>query len=346
MAALLPHKSLTLQTADHGISVLADELSTDGSSARARVLAQNCARSTVVTAEEFQKMTKENGRALFRNHDVAYIYHNVIDMTGDDKMTEGNTCKAAQDAIEEIIAMVKRLAGYNATNIIVTADHGFIYQNRELSEDDFLDGVPAGLSVLKINRRFVFGKSLTPVDGLKKFTPAELGVQGDCEIQIAKSINRLRVKGSGSRYVHGGASLQEIVIPVLKIRKKREGDTTQVDVNIISGMSVITSGQIAVKCYQMQPVEGKILPRTLRAGLYSLSGELISDEHELVFDLTGSSTHDREMTFSLVLTHEAEKYNGQEIVLKLRERESGTTFYKDYQTRKYQLRRQLMDMDF
>ena len=89
--------------------------------------------------------------------------------------------------------------------------------------------------------------------------------------------------------------------------------------NIISGMSVITSGQIAVKCYQMQPVEGKILPRTLRAGLYSLSGELISDEHELVFDLTGSSTHDREMTFSLVLTHEAEKYNGQEIVLKLRE---------------------------
>ena len=346
MAALLPHKSLTLQTADHGISVLADELSTDGSSARARVLAQNCARSTVVTAEEFQKMTKENGRALFRNHDVAYIYHNVIDMTGDDKMTEGNTCKAAQDAIEEIIAMVKRLAGYNATNIIVTADHGFIYQNRELSEDDFLDGVPAGLSVLKINRRFVFGKSLTPVDGLKKFTPTELGVQGDCEIQIAKSINRLRVKGSGSRYVHGGASLQEIVIPVLKIRKKREGDTTQVDVNIISGMSVITSGQIAVKCYQMQPVEGKILPRTLRAGLYSLSGELISDEHELVFDLTGSSTHDREMTFSLVLTHEAEKYNGQEIVLKLRERESGTTFYKDYQTRKYQLRRQLMDMDF
>ena len=65
-----------------------------------------------------------------------------------------------------------------------------------------------------------------------------------------------------------------------------------------------------------------------------------------MFDLTGSSTHDREMTFSLVLTHEAEKYNGQEIVLKLRERESGTTFYKDYQTRKYQLRRQLMDMDF
>ena len=309
-------------------------------------MAQKCEHSSVLTAEELQNMTKENGRALFRDNDVVYIYHNKIDKVGDDKMTEANTCKAAQDAIDEIIAMVKRLAGYNVTNLIVTADHGFIYQNRELPEDDFLAGTPSGLALQKVNRRFVFGQGLTPVDGLKTFTPDTLGIQGDCEIQIAKSINRLRVKGSGSRYVHGGASLQEIVIPVLKIRKKREGDTAPVEVDIISGVSVITSGQIAVKCYQTSPVERKTLPRTLRAGLFSLFGELISDEHDLVFDLTGQRARDREITFSLVLTHEAEKYNGQEVVLKLQEREQGTTFYKDYQTRKYQLRRQLMDLDF
>jgi hypothetical protein len=44
------------------------------------------------------------------------------------------------------------------------------------------------------------------------------------EVQIPKSINRLRLKGSGSRFVHGGASLQEVVIPVLKINKKRQSD--------------------------------------------------------------------------------------------------------------------------
>lgn len=346
MAALLPHRSLELRITDNGVSALANEQNTDGSIARAKILAQKCEHSSVLTAEELQNMTKENGRALFRDNDVVYIYHNRIDKVGDDKMTEANTCKAAQDAIDEIIAMVKRLAGYNVTNLIVTADHGFIYQNRELPEDDFLVGTPSGLSLQKVNRRFVIGQGLTPVDGLKKFTPDALGIQGNCEIQIAKSINRLRVKGSGSRYVHGGASLQEVVVPVLKIRKKREGDTALVEVDIISGVSVITSGQIAVKCYQASPVEGKTLPRTLRAGLFSLSGELISDEHELVFDLTGQGARDREFTFSLVLTHEAEKYNGQEVVLKLQECEQGTTFYKDYQTRKYQLRRQLMDLDF
>ena len=54
----------------------------------------------------------------------------------------------------------------------------------------------------------------------------------------------------------------------------------------------------------------------------------------------------REVTCSLVLTRDAEKFNGQEIVLKLLENEPGTNYSKEYLTRKYQLRRQLADMDF
>ena len=80
--------------------------------------------------------------------------------------------------------------------------------------------------------------------------------------------------------------------------------------------------------------------------MYSQDDKLISDKHELLFDLTGKEPRDREITCGLVLTRDAEKYNGQEIVLKLRELESGTTYYKDYLTRKYQLRRQLVDLDF
>ena len=181
---------------------------------------------------------------------------------------------------------------------------------------------------------------------MRKFLPEELGFQSDLEIQIPKSINRLRLQGAGSRYVHGGATLQEVIIPVLTIHKKREGDTSQVDVEIISGMSVITSGQLAITCYQRQSVGGKILPRRLVAGLFSLTGELISDERELLFDCSATDPRDRELTCGLVLSHEAEKYNGQEVILKLRELEPGTTVYKDYQTRRFQLRRQLMDLDF
>lgn len=346
MSALLPHKNLELNCSNNTITVSADGLSTLGSAARAKVLASKVPRSSVLTAEELNSLTKDDGRALFRENDVVYIYHNTIDATGDDLTSEGKTFEAVENAIAEIISMLKRLTGYNVTNIIVTADHGFIYQNRELPSDEFLSGEPAGADIARMNRRFVIGKNLSPVDGLQKYNLETLELQGNCEVQIVKSINRLRVKGSGSRYVHGGATLQEIVVPVLKINKKREGDLSYVDVDIISGMQVITSGQKAVRFYQQQPVEGKLLPRKLEVALYSQDDKLISDKHELLFDFAGKEPRDREITCGLVLTRDAEKYNGQEIVLKLRELESGTTYYKDYLTRKYQLRRQLVDLDF
>ena len=346
MAALLPHKNLELTCSNNAVAVSVDGLSTLGSAARAKVLASKVPHSSVLTAEELNSLTRDDGRALFRDNDVVYIYHNTIDATGDDLASEGKTFEAVENAIAEIISMLKRLTGYNVTNIIVTADHGFIYQNRELPNDEFLSGEPAGADIAKVNRRFVIGKNLSPGDGLLKYNLETLELQGNCEVQIVKSINRLRVNGSGSRYVHGGATLQEIVVPVLKINKKREGDLSYVDVDIISGMQVITSGQMAVRFYQQQPVEGKLLPRKLEVALYSQDDKLISDKHELLFDLTGKEPRDREITCGLVLTRDAEKYNGQEIVLKLRELESGTTYYKDYLTRKYQLRRQLVDLDF
>lgn len=346
MSALLPHKNLELTCNNNAVTVSADGLSTLGSAARAKVLASKVPRSSVLTAEELNSLTKDDGRALFRENDVVYIYHNTIDAAGDDLTSEGKTFEAVENAIAEIISILKRLTSYNVTNIIVTADHGFIYQNRELPNDEFLSGEPAGADIAKVNRRFVIGKNLSPVDGLQKYNLETLELQGNCEVQIVKSINRLRVKGSGSRYVHGGATLQEIVVPVLKINKKREGDLSYVDVDIISGMQVITSGQMAVRFYQQQPVEGKLLPRRLKVGLYSQDNKLISDEHEILFDLTGKEPRDREITCGLVLTRDAEKFNGQEIVLKLLELETGTTYYTEYLTRKYQLRRQLVDLDF
>ena len=80
----------------------------------------------------------------------------------------------------------------------------------------------AGVKVLNTNRRFVLGRNLKDLPSLHKFSSAQLGLEGDMEVQIPKSMNRLRVRGSGSRFVHGGAALQEIVIPLLKVNKKRQ----------------------------------------------------------------------------------------------------------------------------
>lgn len=346
MAALLPHKTLTYQTTDNGISVLADDMSTQGTAAREKVLKKAVPNSAVITAEELLAKNKENGRTLFKENDVIYVYHNQIDKVGDDRTSESQVCQAAETAITEIITIIKKLAGFNATNFIVTADHGFIYQDRELPEDDFLPETPSGGICAKVNRRYVIGEELVQTDGLQLFTTESLEVQGTCEIQIAKSINRLRSKGSGSRYVHGGASLQEIVIPLLKVNKKRSTDTTLVDVEIIPTIKEITSAQIAVKLYQVNPVSDKILPRKLKLGLFASSGELISEEKILLFDSPEIEVPLRESTCQLILTRECEKYNNQDVLLKLQEPINGTSVYKDYRTITYLLRRQVTELDF
>src|ERR1700690_3500202 len=132
---------------------------------------------------------------------------------------------------------------------------------------------------------------------------------------IPKSINRLRLKGSGSRYVHGGAPLQEVVVPVVTINKKRQSDTALVEVEIIgSANRVITASQMAVLFYQAQAVSDKIQPRQLRAAIYAQTGALISDSHDLLFDFRSENPREREMPIRFLLSRQADAFNGQEVI--------------------------------
>jgi hypothetical protein len=181
---------------------------------------------------------------------------------------------------------------------------------------------------------------LEETQGMHSFNASQLGLSGDMEAIIPKSVGRLRLKGAGSRYVHGGAALQEVVIPVVKINKKRQSDTSVVGVEILSGSSsTITSGQLAVTLYQRDAVTDKMRPRTLRAGIYTDEGELISNTHELPFDSTSENPRDREHVVRFILTGRAEKANGKEVALKLEERLSGTAHYTEYASRRYIMRR-------
>ncbi|MCQ4861476.1 BREX-1 system phosphatase PglZ type A [Desulfovibrio desulfuricans] len=348
MAALLPNKTLAIADNETG-TVLVDGQSSQGTANRIKILGQAITqRATACKADELMAMKGDDCRALVRDHDVIYIYHNRIDATGDKRESEERVFEAVEETLQELIRLIKKLTGANASNLLVTSDHGFIYQNRTIDESDF-SGVDAeGDKILFRDRRFVLGKGLAEASSLRKFTPEQLGLAGEVEVQIPKSINRLRLKGSGSRFVHGGASLQEVVIPVLKINKKRQSDVTAVEVDILRGASsVITSGQLAVTMYQAGPVTDKIQPRVLRAGIYTEAGDLISDSHDLTFDLSSDNPRERELQVRFVLTRKADEANGQEVILRLEEKHGGTSHYKEYKSLRYLIRRSFTsDFDF
>ncbi len=348
MAALLPHKELAIADNETG-TVLVDGQSSQGTANRIKILGQAInKRTTACKADELMAMKGDDCRALVRDHDVIYVYHNRIDATGDKRESEERVFEAVEETLQELIRLIKKLTGANAKNLLVTSDHGFIYQNRAIDDSDY-SGVDAeGDQILFRDRRFVLGKSLVDASSLHKFTSEQLGLAGEVEVQIPKSINRLRLKGSGSRFVHGGASLQEVVIPVLKINKKRQSDVTAVEVDILRGASsVITSGQLAVTMYQAGPVTDKIQPRVLRAGIFTEAGDLISDSHDLTFDLSSDNPRERELQVRFVLTRKADEANGQEVILRLEEKHAGTSHYKKYKSLRYLIRRSFTsDFDF
>jgi uncharacterized protein (TIGR02687 family) len=337
MAALLPHETLSLQEA----AALVDGHSTLGADNRGKVLAQAVAGGAAAgRAADILAMGREESRALVRDNQVIYVYHNQIDLVGDKRDSEERVFDAVETALDELVDLIKKLANANVTNMLVTADHGFIYQHRALDESDFAVVDVAGDDIQHLERRFVIGRGLQESPSLKKFLPDQLGLTGDFEVLIPKSINRLRLKGAGSRYVHGGAALQEVVVPVIHVNKKRSSDIDQVKVSVIRGTSsIISTGQLSVSLFQEQPVSTKRQPRRLRVGLYTADDTLISDQHELDFDFTNENPREREVPVRFVLGREAEDANNQDVFLRLEERVPDTSHYREYDSVRYTLRR-------
>ncbi|MFJ6157276.1 BREX-1 system phosphatase PglZ type A [Pseudarthrobacter sp. NPDC092184] len=342
MAALLPHS--TIGHSKDGDPVLADGQRTDGTVNRSKLL--DAVDGKAIQAENVFSLTRDELRELYQQHQVLYVYHNRIDATGDKAGTERQVFEAAEDTLRELVDLVKRLTNANATNILITADHGFLFQDTALDDAFYLSTLPQGDDIKVINRRYVLGHGLKEVPAFKTFTSAQLGLDGDLDVQIPKSIHRLRLPGAGSRFVHGGAALQEIVVPVLAINKKRKSDVRTVNVKIMPESDKITTGQLVIKLFQAEPVSEKIRPLVLRAGLYV--GEILISNHlSLTFDQDSTDQRDRYQNAHMLLSQDANDYNNRPVEFRLEELIPGTNQWRVYAKAIYTLKRSFAsDFDF
>ncbi|WP_448720602.1 BREX-1 system phosphatase PglZ type A [Microbacterium natoriense] len=334
MASLLPNQ--TLAHSPNGDPVLVDGQKSDGTANRTKIL--NSVGGAAIQAKTFIEMKPADRRDLYASHQVLYVYHDTIDATGDKAVSEHRTFTAAADAIRELLDIIKKLASANATNIFVTADHGFIFQRSKLAPQFNLTVKPQGEKIVAEKRRYVLGRGLKQDPAFRTFQPEQIGLSSDLEVQIPNSIQRIVQPGAGFQFVHGGASLQEIVVPVISINKGRSDTVEPVNVEIHPESDKITTGQVVVKLYQSTKVEPNRPARRLRAGLY-LGDQLISNEQEMIFDSDSAEGRDRFQSVTLLLSKDADSANNQSVEFRLSEPIEGTDQWKKYRGVPYTVKR-------
>ena len=338
MAALLPGEVLCVDATAGTVSL--DGRSATGTANRAEILHRACAgKATAIQAEEFLELnSKTEGRAMMRDNEVIYIFHNAIDKTGDAPGTEAKTFDAVERAFEELEQIIKKVANINGNNMLLTADHGFLFQQEDVNRAD-VTILPVADEWTFRNRRFSLGRGIVADPNVKVFDSAALGVGGDWSAAFPLSLGRFPLQGSGMRYVHGGISLQEVVVPVIKIHKARTDDTGRVEVELLRVPAKITTGQLSIALFQDQPAIAKVLPRTLRVGIFAKDGTSLSEIKTQIFDSREAEARQRETTLLLVLSHAADAFNNREVELRLEETVPGTAQVVTYKTHSLKLQK-------
>ena len=111
---------------------------------------------------------------------------------------------------------------------------------------------------------------------------------------------------------------------LLKIKRKRTGEIEFVKVNWIP-VDTITTSSVTLSFYQADAVGEKKHPITLKIGLYSEDGKILTNEEIITFDSSDDSVRNREKKVKFSFKKEASKYYGKDIKLVLKKVIEGTT---------------------
>ena len=313
MAALLPHKIIEYTKK---LDILIDGKKCASQQQRNDVLVS--VKGMAIQIDELISMKRDEARNLVRDKEVVYIYHRTIDAIGDSSSTENKTFFGVRKALEELSSGVSYVLNtLLAKYVFVTADHGFLYTETKPDLTDKNKIPEKILTDIKANKRFLLGEKLPVVDATitgKVSLTAGVDVSGDMAFALPKGTSRFYFTG-GSRFFHGGASLQEVVIPVVKIENVRGKAVEQtkerkVSVQVLGADHRITTSRYRFQILQTDAATARIKPLIIKAAVYE--GDVpITDIQTVTFNSRSDNMSER--TQWLMLTLQNRDYDKKKV---------------------------------
>ena len=270
MASLLPHKELQV---DDELNVTVDGQSCGDLASRDKILKVQNENNVALAFDEVAGANKEKIRELLQKKNIVYIYHNQVDARGDKPASENEVFTACSEAIEEIYKLIKKLTSYiSAPKFFITADHGFLYKRDKLHEFDKVSYDRAICAYS--NKRFLLTTQEVDEPGMKSRLMAYMN---NLYVTTPIGADIFKVAGGGQNYVHGGSSLQEMLIPVIELTMNtRAVAYDYVDVILTSVNRKVTNLITYFDFIQTEKVTDTMKARSLVAYFTTEDGEKIS----------------------------------------------------------------------
>lgn len=298
------------QTDFYRDAVLVDGMPTRTTEDRQRVLQAVCPASKAIQLVDLLSMRRDQRRAYVEGLEVLYVYQNSIDKAGHGDGAGQEVSAACDRAIEDMRALVDvAVKDLGARDVLVTADHGFLFSHQALREIDLVGRKEVEGAIRKVERRFVRAESGASSEML--IPMAGGAIDGGAGVWLAAR-DCVRIKAAGSaQYVHGGVSLEELCVPVVSFRSLRSSakDFVRVEpatVQLLSSSRRITSSTFVLDLFQANPVGGKVLPAEYDLVFVDADGREVSDVRRAFADKVDESESDRVMRVRFALKPEAE----------------------------------------
>lgn len=279
--ALFPHQGLELK---------GDKMAVDGkvlSTTESRTEQLQKYRNDAVCVN-FKDVSSQiqSHRELFKRQ-LVYVLHDRIDGNSHGQTAEevANNCRKA---IEELTKFVYSLhMTLNCYNVIITSDHGFIFNDLKFEDKD---KISIKEDAIESSSRYYLTRSADSIEGIVKFNMAdseEIETSEPTYIATPSGTNRFAAPG-GYVFTHGGASLQEMLVPVIMSNRRETQSKQKVNVMLKTSNLSLVSSQLRFQIIQKEAMSLDVVSRTVVCRLYE-GDRQVADEVLVSLDSTDAN---------------------------------------------------------